>query len=189
MQAQQNQTTKFFDLHTAGLGYANRLRLVSPNKTKGQKFKPFWALSIAALVGDEGDIKYAYYDVSIKGEQAKDALDVLKPFLVDAEGKSIKSNKVLIGFRIGDAIPEVYQAKDNSGQPVCRVTLKGRLLKVVSAKVNGEVIDLPKTEYDEAREANAAPAEAADPATEEGEFAEATEPAKPGKGPKQPKGQ
>lgn len=189
MTAQQTQTTKYFDLHTSGLGYANRLRLVSPNKTKGQKFKPFWALSVAALVGDEGDIKYAYYDVSIKGEQAKDALEVLKPFLVDAEGKAIKGNKVLIGFRIGDAIPEVYQAKDQSGSSVNRVTLKGRLLKIVSAKVNGEVIDLPKTEYDEAKEANAAPAEDAEPAAEEGEVAEATEPAKTGKGQKQPKGQ
>jgi len=36
--------------------------------------------------------------------------------------------------------------------------LKGRLLKLTSAKVNGQVVELPKTEHDEAKEAGAAQA-------------------------------
>ncbi len=161
-----NGQTKFFDLHTAGIGYMNRLRLVSPDKSKGQKFKPFTSVSISAIVGEEGDVKYVNFDCNIKGEQAKEAIEVLKPYLVDEDGNAL-DNKVLVGFRIGDAIPEIYTVKGkNGGDPENRVSLKGRLLKITSAKVNGKVIDLPKTEYDETKEA-AAPAEAPVPAEAE----------------------
>lgn len=147
--------SKFFDLHTAGIGYMNRLRLVSPDKAKGQKFKPFWSVSVSALVGEEGDVKYVSFDCNIKGEQAKEAIEVLKPYLIDESGKALE-NKVLVGFRIGDAMPEIYTVKGkNGGEPENRVSLKGRLLKVTSAKVNGEVIELPKTDHDAAKEAAA----------------------------------
>lgn len=153
-QAQQSQSA-FFDLHTSGIGYMNRLRTVTPDKTKGQKFKPFVAVSISAIVGETDDVKYVNYDVNIKGEQALEALEVLKPFLVDENGQSL-DNKVLVGFRIGDAIPEIYHAKKRGTDEMeSRVSLKGRLLKLTSAKVNGQVIDLPKTKHDEAKAAEA----------------------------------
>jgi hypothetical protein len=148
-------TTKFFDLHTSGIGYMKRLRFVSPDKAKGQKFKPFVSVSICALVGEEGDVKYVNYDVNIKGGQAKDAIEVLKPYLIDETGAALE-NKVLVGFRIGDAMPEIYQVKNKTtGEAENRVSLKGRLLKLTSAKVNGNVVELPKTEHDVAKEAAA----------------------------------
>lgn len=150
-QAQSNE--KFFDLHTSGIGYMNRLRLVQPDKSKGQKFRPFWSVSISAITGESNDVKYVNYDVSIKGEQAKEALQVLKPYLLDERGQSLE-NKVLVGFRIGDAMPEIFTVKDKkTGEPVPRVSLKGRLLKLTSAKVNGQEVDLPKTEHDAAKAA------------------------------------
>lgn len=80
---------------------------------------------------------------------------MLKPFLVDENGQSL-DNKVLVGFRIGDAIPEIYHAKKRGTDEMePRVSLKGRLLKLTSAKVNGQVIDLPKTKHDEAKAAEA----------------------------------
>jgi hypothetical protein len=82
-------------------------------------------------------------------------MGVLKPYLLDDNGKAIDDNKVLVGFRIGDAIPEIYTVT-KEGKPEQRVCLKGRLLKVTSAKVNGQVVELPKTEHDEAKEAAAA---------------------------------
>ena len=136
---------QYFDLHTSGIGYMSRLRLVQPDKSKGQKFKPFWSVSISAICGEENDVKYVKFDLNIKGDQAKQAMDVLKPYLIDDEGKSL-DNKVLVGFRLGDAIPEIY------------TVTKGRLLKLTSAKVNGQVVELPKTEHDEAKEAGAAQA-------------------------------
>ena len=118
---------QYFDLHTSGIGYMSRLRLVQPDKSKGQKFKPFWSVSISAICGEENDVKYVKFDLNIKGDQAKQAMDVLKPYLIDDEGKPL-------------------------------VCLKGRLLKLTSAKVNGQVVELPKTEHDEAKEAGAAQA-------------------------------
>ena len=134
----------------------SRLRLVQPDKSKGQKFKPFWSVSISAICGEENDVKYVKFDLNIKGDQAKQAMDVLKPYLIDDEGKSL-DNKVLVGFRVGDAIPEIYTVT-KEGKPEQRVCLKGRLLKLTSAKVNGQVVELPKTEHDEAKEAGAAQA-------------------------------
>jgi hypothetical protein len=147
---------QYFDLHTSGIGYMSRLRLVQPDKSKGQKFKPFWSVSVSAICGEENDVKYVKFDLNIKGDQAKQAMDVLKPYLIDDEGKPL-DNKVLVGFRVGDAIPETYTVT-KEGKPEQRVCLKGRLLKLTSAKVNGQVVELPKTEHDEAKEAGAAQA-------------------------------
>ena len=151
----QTQQTQYFDLHSSGIGYMSRLRLVQPDKSKGQKFKPFWSVSISAICGEENDVKYVKFDLNIKGDQAKQAMGVLKPFLMDDDGKPIDTNKVLVGFRIGDAIPEIYTVT-KEGKAEQRVCLKGRLLKLTSAKVNGQVVELPKTEHDEAKEAAAA---------------------------------
>ncbi len=150
----QTQQTQYFDLHSSGLGYMSRLRLVNPDKSKGHKFKPFWSVSISAICGEENDVKYVKFDLNIKGDQAKQAMGILKPYLLDDNGKVI-DNKVLVGFRVGDAIPEIYTVI-KEGKPEQRVCLKGRLLKVTSAKVNGQVVELPKTEHDEAKDAAAA---------------------------------
>jgi hypothetical protein len=150
----QNQThAQYFDLHTAGLGYMSRLRLVNPDKSKGQKFKPFWSVSISAICGEEQDVKYVKFDLNIKGDQARQAMAVLKPYLIDDKGKSL-DRKVLVGFRVGDAMPEIYTlTKDGNAEQ--RVGMKGRLLKLTSAKVDGEVVELPKTEHDQAKVASA----------------------------------
>jgi hypothetical protein len=148
----QNQAqSKYFDLHTSGIGYMSRLRLVQPDKTKGQKFKPFWSVSIGAICGEESDVKYVKFDLNIKGDQAKQAMTVLKPYLIDEKGKSL-DRKVLVGFRVGDAIPEAYTVTPQGGVPELRFAMKGRLLKLTSATVDGEAIELPKTEHDLSKE-------------------------------------
>lgn len=151
MQAENTQT--YFDLHTSGLGYMKRLRLVSPDKSRGQKFKPFWSVAIAAMVGEENDVKYVNFDVTIKGDQARKAMEVLKPHLLSEDGKAL-NKKVLVTFRIGDAMPDVYLANKEGkpeGRQEWRSCMKGRLLKITSAKVDGEIIDLPQTEHDMAK--------------------------------------
>lgn len=156
----QNQTqSQYFDLHTSGIGYMRRLRLVSPDKTKGQKFKPFWSVSVSAICGDEQDVKYVTFDLNIKGDQAKRAMAVLKPYLVDENGKPL-DHKVLVGFRVGDAIPEAYSfTPKGSNVPETRVSMKGRLLKLISAKVDGQAIELPKTEHDMTKEGSSSESE------------------------------
>ena len=52
---------------------------------------------------------------------------------------------MLIGFNIADIYPELFtfEKGDRKGQP--GVSIKGRLLRVKFAKVNGESIDLPQS--------------------------------------------
>ncbi|WP_350617546.1 DUF3577 domain-containing protein, partial [Pseudomonas sp. HY7a-MNA-CIBAN-0227] len=47
MSTTQTNEAKFFDLHTTGIGYLNRIREVKP-RGKG---KPFMAVTVAALRG------------------------------------------------------------------------------------------------------------------------------------------
>ena len=48
---QNTQESKFFDLHTRGIGYLNRIREVTVRK--GQ---PFMAVTVAALRGTSDDV-------------------------------------------------------------------------------------------------------------------------------------
>lgn len=147
----QNQS-QYFDLVTRGVGYMKRFRIVNPDKSRGQKFKPFCSVSICAVVGDADDKKYVTYDVNIKGAQAQEAIKVLKAHLVGADGKALEK-KVFVGFSIGDAIPETYTYKSN-GVEKTGVSMKGRLLKLHHATVDGVRIELPMTEHDQQQQSS-----------------------------------
>jgi len=124
----------FFDLHDNGVGYLNRIREVKPRK--GQ---PFLACSISAMRGDPNDVEYTKFDLRVTGADAKRIVAMLKP--------EVDINKpVVIGFRIGDIYPELftYERGDKAGQQA--VAIKGRLLKIGFAKVDGQPVPLPKAE-------------------------------------------
>ena len=123
----------FFDLHVNGVGYLNRIREVKPRK--GQ---PFLACSISAMRGDPNDVEYTKFDLRVTGGEAKRIVAMLKP---EVDGKK----PVVIGFRIGDIYPELftYERGEKAGQP--GVAIKGRLLKIGFAKVDGQVVTLPGT--------------------------------------------
>jgi hypothetical protein len=121
----------FFDLHVNGVGYLNRIREVKPRK--GQ---PFLACSISAMRGDPSDVEYTKFDLRVTGGEAKRVVAMLKP---DVDIKKL----VLIGFRIGDIYPELftYERGEKAGQQ--GVAIKGRLLKIGFAKVDGQAVMLP----------------------------------------------
>ena len=121
----------FFDLHITGLGYLNRIREVKPRK--GQ---PFMACSISAMRGDPNDVEYTKFDLRVTGGEAKRIVAMLKP---EVDGKK----PVVIGFRIGDIYPELftYERGEKVGQQ--GVAIKGRLLKIGFAKVDGQAVTLP----------------------------------------------
>ncbi|WP_235378740.1 DUF3577 domain-containing protein, partial [Pseudomonas meliae] len=54
--------TKYFDLHTVGIGYLNRIREVKPRKGS-----PFMAVTVAALKGTSEKPEYAYIDCNVVG--------------------------------------------------------------------------------------------------------------------------
>ena len=129
----QNQNTqasvnKFFDLHTRGIGYLNRIREVSVRKGE-----PFMAVTVAALRGDTDSPDYTYFDCRISGSEAEALVRRCQP--AASAGK-----KVLIGFTIGDIYADtfVYTSGPKIGET--GVTLKGRLLRVSFIKIDGETV-------------------------------------------------
>ena len=134
----------YFDLHVEGLGYLNRIRVIKPKK--GQEFL---ACTVAALRGSNDDVAYTYFDCKVSGNEAKEIVMLLKP---EVEAKSA----VLIGFKLGDVYPEIFTFEKGSKEGQPGVSIKGRLLRVKFAKVNGEHVALPQSERSDASERAAA---------------------------------
>ncbi|MCG7904307.1 MAG: DUF3577 domain-containing protein [Candidatus Thiodiazotropha weberae] len=118
----------YFDLHTTGLGYLGRAREVKPKA--GQRFTPFWAVSISAFHGPRDAISYVFFDVKATGAESEKVIQEFEDVIND------KEHKVLVGFNIGDMYPDEPYEKDGK----LRVTLKGRLLRIMWVKVDGKTV-------------------------------------------------
>lgn len=129
MSTTQANEAKFFDLHTTGIGYLNRIREVKP-RGKG---KPFMAVAVAALRGSSDEVEYTYIDCNVVGAEAEKLIRRCQE-AVTAE------KKVLVSFRIGDIWADAftYEKGDKKGQP--GASLKGRLLFIGWIKVDGETV-------------------------------------------------
>ena len=121
-----NETSKYFDLHTQGMGYLNHIREVTPKKGT-----PFLSVTIAALRGSVDNVQYTYFECHVSGKKAQEIVRQLKPAV---EGKL----KVLIGFTLSDLYAEsfTYKSGDKAGET--GVSLKARLLSISWAKVDGQ---------------------------------------------------
>ena len=133
-----NQITKeFFNLHTDGVGYLNRVRWVEGKKSAGRRSERFLACSIAALRGDSENTSSTYFDIRVSGEEAIAIVSHLQP-AVDAQ------QKVFLAFKLGDIYPHMYQrdVRDENrrptGQKEMAALIKGRLLLVKSVTIDGE---------------------------------------------------
>ena len=136
MQAQSAQR-EYFNLHTSGIGYLNRIRWVSV-KGRGRSSEPFLACSISALRGPAEGVEYTYFDVRVSGEEAINIID-------DLQDTVNSGAKVIVSFRIGDIYPHLYERKVKvdgrlTGEIETACLLKGRLLLINSVTVNGEKV-------------------------------------------------
>ena len=129
-----NQSS-FFNLHVEGVGYLNRVRTIKPKK--GQEFL---ACHVAALRGSDSDVSYTKFDCRVSGADAQEVVRRL-----EADVAAEKS--VIIGFRIADIYPEMFTFEKGDRKGELGVSIKGRLLRVKFAKVNGESLDLPQPAY------------------------------------------
>lgn len=131
-QVQSQAQSVYFNLLVEGVGYLNRVRTVKPKK--GQEFL---ACTVSAMRGSTADLGYTKFDCRVSGADAQKVIKLLEQDVVDEK-------PVLIGFKIGDIYPEMftYAKGDKEGQQ--GVSIKGRLLRVKFAKVNGEAVDLPQ---------------------------------------------
>ena len=121
-----NEPKKYFDLHTTGIGYLNRVREVTPKEGT-----PFLSVTIAALRGSVDNAQYTHFECHVSGKQAQQIVRQLKPVV---EGNS----KVLIGFTLSDLYAEsfIFKSGDKAGDT--GISLKARLLRIAWAKVDGQ---------------------------------------------------
>ena len=121
-----HETKQYFDLHTAGIGYLNRVREVTPKEGT-----PFLSVTIAALRGSVDNAQYTHFECRVSGKQAQEIVRQLKPAV---EG----SLKVLIGFTLSDLFAESFTFKNGDKAGETGISLKARLLRIAWAKVDGQ---------------------------------------------------
>ena len=110
----------YFDLHTSGIGYIQRVREVPVRG--GRRAQPFLACTIAALVGPARDPSYRYFDVKVSGAEAK---KLVQRYI----GVDDPKQRPLVRFRLGDLWGDVYIRDKGEQKGQAAASLKARLLK------------------------------------------------------------
>ncbi|MDH1503205.1 DUF3577 domain-containing protein [Comamonas terrigena] len=136
MQAQAAQR-EYFNLHTTGIGYLNRIRWVDV-KGRGRRSEPFLACAINALRGSSDSAEYTYFDLRVSGEDAIGLIENMQETVN-------RGAKVVVSFRVGDTYPHLYDREVKvDGRPTGKtepaVLLKGRLLVINSISVDGQKV-------------------------------------------------
>ena len=132
--ASNSTAVKYFDLHASGIGYLSRIRTVTPKKGD-----PFLACTVSAIHGSSDDVEYTKFDCRVSGKLAQDAVRLLT--------EDVKAEKkVLIAFKIGDFYPESFVFENGERKGETGIVIKGRLLQITFAKVDGDIVDLPQTD-------------------------------------------
>lgn len=125
-----NENSKYFDLHTTGIGYLNRVREVTPEQGTS-----FLAVTIAAIHGSVSDVQHTYFECGVYGEQAQNTVRELMPAV---EGES----KVLVGFTLSNLKADSFTFKQGDKAGQTGVNLKARLIKIAWAKIDGQKVSI-----------------------------------------------
>ncbi len=131
MTNQQTTQTNAFDIHTYAAGYANRIRLVVPAKGNS-----YYALEVSSPRGmpdsQTGKYKYTTYDCyNVVGSLAKRRIEEL--LTLQDEGK-----KIFVSCKFCDEYPDSFTLKNGPNAGKQKHVIKCKLLKIHSAKVDGE---------------------------------------------------
>ena len=110
----------YFDLHTSGIGYVQRVREVPVRG--GRRAQPLLACTIAALVGPARDPSYRYFDVKVSGAEAK---KLVQRYI----GVDDPKQRPLVRFRLGDLWGDAYIRDKGEQKGQAAASLKARLLK------------------------------------------------------------
>ena len=133
--------TKAFDIHTRCAGYANRIRMITPNKGN-----PYYAVTVAALRGkpdNNGKYDVTYFDCTVVGKLAIERIKELKSI----QDKNEEA-KIFITCNLGD----LFAGSPFEVKGKMLSSIKGRVLKIDMAKVNGndyEFIAQPEPKDDQ----------------------------------------
>ena len=120
--------TRYFDLHTTGLGYLNRARVIKP--PRGDEFI---AVGISALHGNADDVQYTRFDCRVTG---RDAQSIVRRLVGAVENE----RRVLVGFKLSDLYAETFTYKNGERAGQTGISLKARLIRIYWVKVDGETV-------------------------------------------------
>lgn len=130
--------TKYFDLHTTGIGYLNRIRIIKP-----QRSDEFVAADIAALHGSAGEVQYTRFDCRVVGKEAQ---LIVRRVTADVEN----DRRVLVGFKLSDLYAETFIYKNGERAGEIGISLKARLIRIAWVKVDGETVYTAQTAAEQA---------------------------------------
>lgn len=123
---------KAYNLLTTGVGYLNRLRQVTVKKGN-----PYWCASVSALYGlvdpETKKADTSYYDLRIVTDNAVETAKLLK----DAADEN---KQIFVEFVCGDSRSEVFQYKAGKKAGTYGSVIKGSLLQIKRAWVEGELV-------------------------------------------------
>jgi hypothetical protein len=125
----ESQGKKYYDLHSFGLGYVNRLRKVTPRRAD-----PFYSCDIAAMHGPNDEVQYCRIDTKIVSQDVEQ--------LLRGHEDTIHRNdtRLLVKFRVGDLWIDYFTYATNHTDPEragkLGVVLKGRLFNIPWSKAS-----------------------------------------------------
>ena len=152
-----NDTVKYNDQHTTGMGYLNRARTVNP--AQGQ---PYESVSLTGLGGRVDNPSYTFYDcTSVLGK-------ALEKYLLLKDDINDDNKKVMICFKVSDGRPDSYVTKDKqTGQDVRRHVIKCKLLDITWASIDGQVVQFELDSDDDDQQSDQSPLVSAGPVAED----------------------
>ncbi len=151
-----DSANEYFDLHTTGVGYVNRIR-----EAEVKKGNNFMACTIAALRGSKSAVEYSYFDCRVSGAEAS---KVIRSLL----NASKENKQILAGFKIGDLYPETFTYKSGKKEGRTGVSLKAHLLYLSWVKVDGDTFYTAPSKNGSAAQAEPEPEAKKEPVTTAG---------------------
>ncbi|HCF1525319.1 DUF3577 domain-containing protein [Pseudomonas aeruginosa] len=109
----------YFDIHTSGIGYIQRVREVQGKA--GRKGPPSLWCTVAALVGPATNPFKRYFDVRVSGAEAK---KLVQPYV----GIDDHQQRPLVRFRLGDLWVDPFIRPSGEHKGKAAASLKARLL-------------------------------------------------------------
>jgi len=109
----------YFDIHTSGIGYIQRVREVQGKA--GRKGPPSLWCTVAALVGPATNPFKRYFDVRVSGAEAK---KLVQPYV----GLDDHQQRPLVRFRLGDLWVDPFIRPSGEHKGKAAASLKARLL-------------------------------------------------------------
>ena len=134
----QNKDQSFYDLHINGIGFLDRIRMVT-----SKNGNPFMAVTVGlqdgeVLKGDYSKVSTTYLDCRVYGSRA---FNILNDHVL--QGNVDQANTVIRAVvKTGGLDAEMFTYAQGPKQGQNGVSLKSRLLQITHLYIAGDAVDL-----------------------------------------------